>query len=97
MSALICTECGGPRSKESTSGRCRPCWQNIPARQRTGTFGDFQLRASHLITEHGPSIAPDITRDQARAAAIQVAGRVPRDEVRGLLDALGITDLAGVA
>jgi hypothetical protein len=30
--------------------RCAECFKKIPARERAGSFGKFQLRRSHLIT-----------------------------------------------
>lgn len=30
--------------------RCMTCYKKIPARERAGAFGKFQLRRSHLIT-----------------------------------------------
>lgn len=36
--------------------RCLECFSKIPARQRAGSFGKFQLHRSHLLTDQP---APD--------------------------------------
>ena len=40
---------------EMTHGkRCMACFKKIPARERAGSFGKFQLKRSHLQTDLPP-------------------------------------------
>ncbi len=42
--------CAGGCGKQVRGTRCMDCFRKIPARERSGSFGAFQLRRSHLIT-----------------------------------------------
>lgn len=86
------TCCGGK------TGLCRTCLHKIPARERSGSFGAFQLRASHLQTQTSApvraydSTVPDVPTVAIRHAAIQAAAHVPREDLADVLDTLGILD-----
>lgn len=43
--------------------RCLECFNKIPARQRAGSFGRFQLKRSHLQTDL-PPIDDDDTSEE---------------------------------
>lgn len=91
------TPCTGCRRLTSgKTGMCRACFTAIPARERTGTFGDFQLNPSHLVTgtarEPSSLTVPGVDSATARAAARTVALGVPRDAVVDTLAMLGILE-----
>lgn len=69
---------------------CRTCYAKIPARSRGGSYVQFQLRPTHLVTESDNYQIRDNTPDQIRGAALTVADRVPRDGVLEVLDMLGL-------
>lgn len=79
MRTIPCTTCGQP----STSGRCLTCFRKIPARERSGAYGRFQLHPSHLLTRN-------LSRRE-RAAALTVCEHVPDPaEARTILAMLGL-------
>jgi hypothetical protein len=87
-----CADCG----KECSGVRCADCHRRIPARDRSGDYGKFQLHASHLTTQPdalGWTDRPrvDVTSDVARSAALTTAEHVPAAEVAPVLAQLGIT------
>lgn len=87
-----CADCGKP----CTGTRCRPCNAKIPARERSGDYGKFELHPSHLIT--GPTPTGHVMDDEAaRAAVALVVRRVPPAEVDGVLAMLGLTPQAVAA
>ncbi|ROR97817.1 hypothetical protein EDD28_2426 [Salana multivorans] len=92
-----CTSCGTVCCGGKT-GLCRACLHKIPARERSGTFGAFQLRQSHLKTQTTAparaydSTVPDVPPVAIRLAAIQAAAHVPREHLADVLDTLGILD-----
>lgn len=52
----------------------------VPARERSGTFGKFQLRASHLVTDKAPEPAtalPDVVDPMAALAGYVPATALP--------------------
>lgn len=76
----------------------------VPARDRSGTFGQFQMRPSHLVTERR-DVAPagftrasvvdgvlvDLPADVMRAAALQVCAHAGGpDDARAVLVMLGL-------
>lgn len=96
-----CTRCAVPCN--STSGLCRDCFLAIPARERSGTFGDFQMRPSHLktlkarIPENADmagtyiSARPLVEPAVARAASLTVCAHAAGlDDARELLEMLGL-------
>lgn len=42
--------CAGGCGKQVRGKRCMDCFRKIPARERSGWYGKFQLHPSHLIT-----------------------------------------------
>lgn len=87
-----CADCG----KTCSGVRCSDCFRRIPARDRSGDYGKFQMHASHLLTQTDalgwvdqPKV--NVTPDVARSAALTVAERVPAAEVAPILTMLGLT------
>jgi hypothetical protein len=76
----------------------------VPARDRSGTFGQFQMRPSHLVTERRYVVPAGFTRasvvdgalvdlpaDVMRAAALQVCAHSDGpDDARETLALLGL-------
>lgn len=82
-----CTGCGHKLCATNTSGLCRTCYLTIPARDRSGSFGEFQLHPSHLLT----ATARQAMTDHARRAALTVCELAhDADDARRLLTSLGL-------
>lgn len=79
--------CGVRLSATNKSGRCRRCYLAVPARDRTGTFGAFQLHPSHLLT--GPEA-------RARARAERQAALTVCEHARDLADARDLLTVVGL-
>ena len=67
--------CAGGCGRKTRAVHCRECFAKIPARERAGSFGTFQLRRSHLVTNSDNDIdtLPSITAAEAAGARLAVA------------------------
>lgn len=82
-----CTGCGHKLCATNTSGLCRPCYLTIPARDRSGSFGEFQLHPSHLLTA---STRQAMTAHARRAALTVCELAHDANDARRLLTTLGL-------
>lgn len=102
--------CAGGCGKTTRGTRCRECFSKIPARERTGAYGQFQLRPSHLKTGTTRTVnAPpprDMDDNDPRSDAVieaeiaKDAELARRSVARGLPDepdtGKGIWDMLGI-
>lgn len=102
--AAPCTRCGTPCHGQT--GLCKDCYGLIPARERSGTSGQFQPRPTHLKTGTTSSVnakernfdSPLSRREQADAAkaakkAAEEAAKVKRLIEQRAKDAADRADL----
>ena len=92
--------CAGGCGRMTRGTRCRTCHAHIPARERSGQYGRFQLRPTHLITSipgatgiGGAYTTSPSGLDPAtatRAARTVAAHSRDADECREFLAMLGI-------
>lgn len=98
--------CAGGCGRKTRAVHCRECFAKIPARERAGAFGRFQLRRSHLVTNSDVDFdpLPLITVAEAADARLTVATLALRntstdaeavDAARQVVSMLGIRDATG--
>ena len=100
--------CAGGCGRKTRAVHCKACFAKIPARERAGSFGRFQLRRSHLVTnsdvDSGPF--PPIAAAEAADARLSVAVLALRhtrtdaeavEVAREVVSMLGIGDATGPA
>jgi hypothetical protein len=93
--------CADGCGRTTRGTHCMECFTKIPARERAGEFGKFELRPSHLITNS--DTPPGITSQEMVDARLTVASLAVRNTgsdaeavevTRELLDMLGIAGRA---
>ncbi|PUB32513.1 hypothetical protein C8K30_1011039 [Promicromonospora sp. AC04] len=100
--------CAGGCGRTTRAVHCKACFAKIPARERAGSFGRFQLRRSHLVTngDVDSEPLPLIAASQAADARLTVAvlalrhtstGAEAVEAAREVVSMLGIGDATGSA
>ncbi|MFD2794615.1 hypothetical protein ACFS27_13745 [Promicromonospora vindobonensis] len=100
--------CAGGCGRKTRAVHCRECFAKIPARERAGAFGRFQLRQSHLVTvtdgDVDVDVLPSITPARAASARLTIAELAVRNTdtdaaavaaTREVINMLEIADSAG--
>ncbi|MFD2024127.1 hypothetical protein [Promicromonospora aerolata] len=98
--------CAGGCGRKTRAVHCRECFAKIPARERAGAFGRFQLRRSHLVTDGDVDVdvLPSITPARAASARLTIAELAVRNTdtdaaavaaTREVINMLEIADSAG--
>lgn len=89
--------CAGGCGRTTRGTHCMECYAKIPARERAGEFGKFELRPSHLVTNS--DTPPGITSQEMGDARLTIASLALRgtdtdaeavEATRDVLDMLGI-------
>lgn len=76
--------CAGGCGRTTRGTRCRECFAKIPARERAGAFGRFQLRPTHLKTgTTTPVNAPKDMHDTDPRSDAEIEAEIAQDAELG--------------